>query len=347
MADGQGRSKNQKLKLLYIKQFFEDKTDDRHSASVADIINYLEENDIHAERKSIYDDIKNLENYGLVLRDFKDYGEEDEEEGKSKHRYARYQLMDRDFELREVKLISDSIASSKFLSERMSNNLIKKLGTLVSEHQRKEVRRQVSVMGRAKTMNDSALNMVDHIHQAIEADTTITFQYYHYSLNKSLKLDKNYSRKGELIEVSPWALLYDNDSYYLLAYTDGKFMTYRVDRMTRMAETKKKRQGKDEFEKIDMPSYTKSTFGMYNGTQEKVTMVFQNRMLDTVIDKFGKDVMFSKVDDQHFKVTVPVAVSPQFFAWVFGLGNYVTITEPESVVKQMKDMLGKVSKRYK
>ncbi len=96
-----------------------------------------------------------------------------------------------------------------------------------------------------------------------------------------------------------------------------------------------------------MPSYTKSTFGMYNGTQEKVTMVFQNRMLDTVIDKFGKDVMFSKADDQHFKVTVPVAVSPQFFTWVFGLGNYVTITEPESVVKQMKDMLGKVSKRYK
>ena len=86
---------------------------------------------------------------------------------------------------------------------------------------------------------------------------------------------------------------------------------------------------------------------MYNGKQEKVTMVFQNRMLDTVIDQFGKDVWLSKVDDQHFKVTVPVAVSPQFFAWVFGLGNYVTITGPESVVKQMKEMLGKVSKRYK
>ena len=346
MAEGQGRSKKQKLKLLYMKQFFEDKTDEEHSASVADIIAYLEENDVHAERKSIYDDIKNLESYGSLLREPKEDDDEEEEDDRPKHRYARYQLLERDFELREVKLISDSIASSKFLSERMSNNLIKKLGTLVSEHQRKEVRRQVSVMGRAKTMNDSALNMVDHIHKAIEEDTTITFKYYHYILNKSLKLEKNYSRKGELIEVSPWALLYDNDNYYLLAYTDGKFMTYRVDRMTSLSETKKQRQGKEELEKIDMPSYTKSTFGMYNGTQEKVTMVFQNRMLDTVIDKFGKDVWLSRVDDQHFKATVNVSVSPQFFAWVFGLGNYVTITGPDNVVKQMKDMLGKVSKRY-
>ena len=341
MAEGQGRSKKQKLKLLYMKQFFEDKTDYRHSASVADIIEYLEENDVHAERKSIYDDIKNLESYGLVLRDFKEDDEEVEEDDRPKHRYARYQLMERDFELREVKLISDSIASSKFLSERMSTNLIKKLGTLVSEHQRKEVRRQVSVMGRAKTMNDSALNMVDHIHEAIEADTTITFQYFHYSLSKSLKLEKKYSRKGELIEASPWALLYDNDNYY-----HGKLLTYRVDRMSHLLETKKKRQGKEEFEKIDMPSYTKSTFGMYNGTQEKVTMVFQDRMLDTVIDKFGKDVWLSRVDDNHFKASVTVSVSPQFFAWVFGLGNYVTITGPENVVKQMKDMLAKVSKRY-
>ena len=343
MAKGQGRSKSQKLKLLYIKQFFEDKTDERHAVSISDIRKYLGENGVSAERKSIYDDLKNLEDFGLTIRDWKD----DDEEG-IKHRYTRYQLMDRDFELREVKLISDSIASSKFLSESMSNNLIKKLGTLVSEYQRKEVRRQVRVMGRSKTKNDSALNVVDHIHAAIENNRIITFKYYHYSLNKNLKLEKAFSRKGELIEASPWALLYDNDNYYLLAYTDGKFMTYRVDRMTNVKEDEiKERQGKEEFEKIDMSSYTKSTFGMYNGTQEEVTMVFQNRMLDTVIDKFGKDVWFSRVDDQHFKVSVPVAVSPQFFAWIFGLGNYVTIIEPENVVKQMKDMLGKVSKRYK
>ncbi|MBQ8952790.1 MAG: WYL domain-containing protein [Clostridia bacterium] len=324
------RSENQKLKMLYLKQFFEEKTDENHPATMADILAYLKAHGVEAERKSVYSDITALEDYGMALRD------------EEKERNKGYRLFEHEFELKEVKLICDSIASSKFLSESMSDKLIKKLGTLVSEHQRKEVRRQVRVMGRAKTMNNSALNAVDHIHAAIEANTTIKFKYFHYDI----KLERQFSRKGEMLEVSPWALLYDNDNYYLLAYIDGDFRTYRVDRMASVSPGTNERQGKEEFEKMDMPAYTKSTFGMYNGKQEQVTMVFHNRMLDTVIDQFGKEVWLSKVDDWHFKVTVTVAVSPQFFAWVFGLGNYVTITAPDNVVKQMKDMLAKVSKRY-
>ena len=322
------RGANQKLKLLYLKQFFEDKTDEKHPATMADILAYLQANDVDAERKSIKTDLDALELYGMDVRRA-DYGK-------------AYLLLDREFELPEVKLIIDSVASSKFLSENKSDALIKKLGKLVSEHQRKELRRQVRVMGRAKTMNNSVLINTDRIHAAIAANTTITFKYFHYNI----KLDREYSRKGELFEVSPWALLYDNDNYYLLAYTDKDFRTYRVDRMANVEQGINERRGKEEFEKMDMPAYTKSTFGMYNGKQEEVTMVFHNRMLDTVIDQFGKEVWLSKVDDWHFKVTVTVAVSPQFFAWVFGLGNYVTITGPENVVKQMKDMLAKVQKRY-
>ena len=295
---------------------------------MADILAYLQANDVDAERKSIKTDLDALELYGMDVHRA-DYGK-------------AYLLLDREFELPEVKLIIDSVASSKFLSEKKSDALIKKLGKLVSEHQRKELRRQVRVMGRAKTMNNSVLINTDRIHAAIAANTTITFKYFHYNI----KLDREYSRKGELFEVSPWALLYDNDNYYLLAYTDKDFRTYRVDRMANVEQGINERRGKEEFEKMDMPAYTKSTFGMYNGKQEEVTMVFHNRMLDTVIDQFGKDVWLSKVDDWHFKVTVTVAVSPQFFAWVFGLGNYVTITAPDNVVKQMKDMLEKVSKRY-
>ena len=314
--------------LLYLKQFFEEKTDEDHPATMKQIREYLKANGVEAERKSVYTDLDALSDFGMDVRK--------DEYGKS------YQWYDREFELPEVKLIIDSVASSKFLSEKKSDALIKKLGKLVSEHQRKELRRQVRVMGRAKSMNNSVLINTDAIHAAIAANTTVKFKYFHYNL----KLERNYSRKGEVFEVSPWALLYDNDNYYLLAFIEGNFRTYRVDRMANVEQGTKEREGKEEFENMDMPSYSKSTFGMYNGKQEKVTMVFQNRMLDTVIDQFGKDVWLSKVDDQHFKVTVPVAVSPQFFAWVFGLGNYVTITEPESVVKQMKDMLGKVTQRY-
>ncbi len=322
------RSENQKLKLLYLKQFFEEKTDEEHPATMPDILAYLKEHGVEAERKSIYTDLAALADFGMDVRK-DDYGKS-------------YKWFDREFELPEVKLIIDSVASSKFLSEKKSETLIKKLGNLVSEHQRKELRRQVRVMGRAKTMNNSVLINTDAIHSAIAANTTVKFKYFHYNL----KLERNYSRKGEMFEVSPWALLYDNDNYYLLAYTESDFRTYRVDRMASVEQGINERQGKDEFDKMDMPAYSKATFGMYSGKQEHVTMVFHNRMLDTVIDQFGKDVWLSKVDDWHFKVTVTVAVSPQFFAWVFGLGNYVTITAPDNVVKQMKEMLEKVSKRY-
>ena len=152
--------------------------------------------------------------------------------------------------------------------------------------------------------------------------------------------------KGEFFEVSPWAMLYDNDNYYLFAYNEGEFRIYRVDRMAAVEQGTKERQGREEFEKMDMPSFSKATFGMFNGKQESVDMVFHNRMIDTVIDQFGKDVWLHKVDDKHFKVTVSVAVSPQFFAWVFGLGKYATITGPESVVQQMKEMLAEISKKY-
>ena len=266
------RSENQKLKLLYLKQFFEEKTDEEHPATMPDILAYLKEHGVEAERKSIYTDLTALADFGMDVRK--------DEYGKS------YQWFDREFELPEVKLIIDSVASSKFLSEKKSETLIKKLGKLVSEHQRKELRRQVRVMGRAKTMNNSVLINTDAIHSAIAAYTTVKFKYFHYDL----KLERNYSRKGEVFEVSPWALLYDNDNYYLLAYIEGDFRTYRVDRMANVEQGINERQGHEEFEKMDMPAYSKATFGMYNGKQEQVTMVFHNRMLDTVIDQFGREV---------------------------------------------------------
>ena len=322
------RGKNQKLKLLYLKQFFEEMTDEDHSATMPDILAYLEKHDVQAERKSIYDDLYSLADFGMDVRK--------DERGKS------YQWLDRTFELSELKLITDSVASSKFLSEKKSEALIKKLGTLCSEYQRKELRRQVRVLGRAKSMNNSVLINADHIHAAIAANTTVTFKYFHYNI----KMERQYSRKGEPYEVSPWALLYDNNNYYLLAYTEEDFRTFRVDRMANVEQGINDREGKDAFEKMDMAAYSRSTFGMYNGKEEWVEMVFQNRMIDTVIDQFGKDIRLTKEDDQHFRITVPVSVSPQFFAWVFGLGNYVTIKGPENVVKQMKDMLAKVGKRY-
>lgn len=180
------RGINQKLKLLYLKQFFEERTDEEHPATMPEILAYLKAHGVDAERKSIYDDLGALSDFGMDVRK-DDYGKS-------------YQWLDREFELPEVKLIIDSVASSKFLSEKKSETLIKKLGTLVSEYQRKELRRQVRVLGRARTMNNSVLINTDCIHTAIAANTTLKFKYFHYNL----RLEREYTKKGEPYEVSPW-----------------------------------------------------------------------------------------------------------------------------------------------
>lgn len=321
---------NPKLKLLYLKQFFEECTDEDHPATMPQILEYLDSKGIHAERKGIYADISYLEDFGMELRD------EDKERSKT------YRLLDRDFEPSEIKLILDSVASSKFLSERKSMDLMTKLEKLVSVHQRQSLKRQIKVTGRVKSMNGSVMYNVDTIHVAIASDTTVKFKYFHYNTQK----EREYTHDGKPYEVSPWTLLYDNSNYYLLAFVDDNIRTFRVDRMAEVKQGAKERQGKEQFESFDLVSFTKATFGMFSGKEEKVEMVFHNSLIDTVIDKFGKDVFISVVDDHHFKITVPVAVSPQFFAWIFGLGGKVTILGPKSVVKQMKDMLSKVSERY-
>ena len=324
------RKDSQNLKLLYMKDFFEEFTDEDHPAKANDIIAYLEQHGVKIERKSIYPGIASLEEYGLELKD------------PFAQRTKGYYLRERDFEPSEVKMILDSVASSKFLSESKSLELMKKLKRLVNEHHRKELDRQVKVSGRVKTMNDSTINNLDHIHSAIAENKTLKFKYFHYNLKK----EPVFTKDGKYYEVSPWVVLYDNSSYYLLAYVDNDIRTFRVDRMKHVSSGENERQGQEQFESFDLGKFTKQTFGMYSGKEEKVEMVFHNKMIDTVIDKFGKEVFLTKVDDYHFKIFANVSISPQFFAWIFGLGNYVTIKGPDSVVNEMKEMLGKVSKRY-
>ena len=191
-------------------------------------------------------------------------------------------------------------------------------------------------------MNDSTINNLDHIHEAISADKTLRFKYFHYNVKK----EQEFTKDGRYYEVSPWVVFYDNSNYYLLAFVDDAIRTFRVDRMKNVHKGAEDRQGKEQFEAFDLGHYMKSTFGMFSGKEEKVEMQFHNSLIDTVIDKFGKDVWISPVDEYHFRIDVPVAVSPQFFGWIFGLGGKATILGPKSVVNKMKEMLDKANEKY-
>lgn len=307
------------------------RTDENHPMTVAEMISALAANDISAERKSIYDDLEALRLFGLDVVQVK---------GKN----TVYYIGSRDFELPELKLLVDSVQSSKFITEKKTFSLIKKIENLASAYDAQLLQRQVYVRGRVKSMNESVYYNVDEISNAINADRVIRFQYFEYTVTK----ERRFRKDGALYEVSPFALMWDDENYYLLAWDDSAQMLkhYRVDKMTGISMTDSKRKGKDAFEKIDMSSYSGHVFGMFTGTEQSVKLKFASHLVGAVIDRFGKDVMIFPQGNDHFTVSIPVAVSPQFFAWVFGFGDEVEILSPASVREEMKKRLQLVSGRY-
>ena len=325
------KSPKQKMKLLFLIKMLQENTDEHHVLTTQEIIDKLAANDIHAERKSIYDDIRTLQDFGYdILQAGSRSG-------------GGYWLGSREFELPELKLLVDAVQSSRFITTKKSRELIHKLEHMVSRHDAGKLQRQVYVAGRIKTENESIYYSIDAIHRAIQENRQISFPYLEWTLKKELS-----PREGkERYLVSPWALIWREENYYLVAYDEeakGRRI-YRVDKMADIKiETEPRSHGEEFTENAALLS--KKTFGMYDGKVEMVRMKFFHRMMNTVIDKFGADVVVYRVDDEHFEITVPVAISPQFCGWIFGLGRQVEILEPKSVVKKMKDMLKNVGEMY-
>ena len=325
------RSAGQKLKLLYLMKIMQDKTDEHHALSVGELIEELGRYDIAAERKSIYDDLEALRLFGLDI-----------ETVRSKS--TGYYLAGRTFELPELKLLVDSVQSSKFITHKKSMMLIKKIESLCSVYEAQTLSRQVVVAGRIKTMNESIYYNVDKIHTGIGDNRKISFQYFEYSITK----EKVFRRDGERYIVSPFALTWDNENYYLIAYDADaeRIKHYRVDKMTDIQVTGQRRDGLEHFKNLDVAVYAKKLFSMFSGEEETVRIEFTNRLIGVVIDRFGKDVWVAPADDNHFVVRFGVAVSPQFLAWVAGFGSEAKILSPDSVVLKMKLLAREIASMY-
>ncbi len=323
---------NQKLKLLYLMKIFLEKTDENHRITTPELIESLKAYGISVERKTIYADIENLRTFGIDI-----VGEND---GRSYH----YYVASRDFELAELKLLVDSVQSAKFITEKKSDALIKKIESLTSQHEAKQLQRQVYVRGRNKTSNESIYYNVDFIHSAIATNVQVRFQYFQWNVKKQQEL----RRDGKWYQISPWALTWDDENYYMVGYDSeaAQIKHYRVDKMLSLELTEEKRTGETCFKQCDMASYTQQLFGMFDGEQQRVHMEFRNELAGVVIDRFGKDVTMLQTSKDHFEIRVNVAVSGQFLGWVMALGNGVRILEPESVVEEMKKRIRQLKELY-
>ena len=326
------RGSNQKFKFTYLMKIMAEKTDDEHSLTMPQILEELEKYEVSAERKSIYEDFKDMSNFGIeVIKE-------------QKGRETFYHIAGREFELAEVKLLIDAVQSAKFITQKKSKSLISKVKNFVSEHQAKQLQRQIVINDRVKTMNESVYYNVDDIHTAINQNRKIKFKYYKWDIDK--KLVERHG--GSYFFVSPWALLWDDENYYMIAFDDwdNKIKHYRVDKMMYIEVGNDERAGKEEFKNFDMAKYSKATFGMYHGEKTKVCIKFANHMCGVFIDRFGKDTLFRKTDENHSELIADVNVSPQFFGWIFSLGNDVEIVSPKEVVNELREYTKKFIMKY-
>lgn len=322
----------QKQKLLIMEQLFNKRTDENHALTGNQLIDILAHQDIKAERKTIYDDIATLCDSGIKL-----------EVTKIGHSNA-YFLSERLFQDEELFLLADAVASSKFLTIKKSNELIKKLQSLTSDHKAKQLRRSIYVDNRTKAFNENIYYTINTVQEGIFSDRNITFNYFEYSLEKRKQLKHG----GELYTVSPFQLIWENDNYYLACYCfkHKKICRYRVDRMTNVTVSDEKRCKLTEEEAEEMKNQ-RSLYSMYGGEEETVQIQFDNSLINVVIDRFGERVICHQNSENTFYINADVQISPTFWGWLFQFGDKAKILGPSQVTVMAQRKIKELADMYK
>ncbi|MBQ8620525.1 MAG: WYL domain-containing protein [Clostridia bacterium] len=326
------RKENQRKKLLILRDILLRNTDERHGLTRKEIEVELSRYDIEVSRQTFAEDLELLREFGVDIMT-------DRVGSKT-----IYYVGEREFALPELKLLIDSIQASRFITEKKAMELIRKMEKLCSKHEAAELQRGAVIVDRIKNMNESIFYNVDAVHQAINQNSKIRFQYFNYNI----QAEREYKHGGKIYEESPYAMVCTDDNYYLLAYNSERniIKNYRVDKLAAVQVTGEPREGREVFEQYDLKRFTRNSFGMFSGKEAKVTMRFSHRFANAVVDRFGKDVFMRRVDDNWVEVVAPVVVSPMFFRWLYGLGAEAYIVGPQDVKEAMKNHLLEVSKLY-
>lgn len=327
VADNDNTQSKQRLKMLYLRDIFLKYTSEGHPITRAQIESLLGEQGINEGRKAFAEDIEALRDYGMDIQS-------------TTGRTAAYQLVSREFELAELKLLADAVNSSKSLTMNQSKTLTRKLSTLCSERDAQQLRRNIYVSGRTKQPNKGVLYNIDTIHRAISGEGKrfrLNFRYYEYDMAKKRKY------RDKIRSCSPYSLVWDNEHYYLIAWNDHRecYSNYRVDRMEDVRITDIPARPIDP--DFDLEKYVASHISMFSGETVEVRLRCERNLVNAVLDRFGMGVrMLPEEDGEHFSVFVDVAPQPPFYAWVFQFGGAVKIISPENVAGEYREMLDRV-----
>lgn len=361
-----GRKTNQKMKPYLVYQFLLKKTDENHFITAEEIVGYLQETcGIEAERRSIYKDIDAINKALWILENDEpiealddlinsEYYEDEKTIVYDKHLKGFY-VRQRHFETSDIRLISECIYSSKYISQDEAERLVDIMREFVSEYQADSIHADALVTNRVRTLNKSTIGNITTINDAISKKIygeehipeKISFKYLKYNIND---IDHQVERRqGLAYTVSPYKLIINDGNYYLLAFDDYSqdIRTYRVDRMKSIRMTGIPRDGEDQFLKIDLKTYMQRTFSMFHGEKEHLVLRFRMSLLDTVIERFGRtNVTYTKSDEHHFNISVDVEISDQFFGWLCGFGQGVQIVAPQEIKNKYTNYLKSIISRY-
>ena len=320
----------QKLKLMYLYKILLAESDEEHPLSIKDLIDRLREYGITAERKSIYSDLESLEEYGIDLI-------------RTRDTTTRWFIGERLFDVPELQLLANAVASSKFISEPRSARLVGKITSLASVHTAGRINRQIYLLNRRKHDNERIFYNIDRIHDAIGAKRAVSFQYFEYTVKK----EKQYRRDGESYTAIPYALCWDDDNYYMIAYYPryDSITNFRVDRMENVAlgdaDTNDERRAA-----FDIETHTQGLFSMFGGEKLLARIAFAPHLIGAVLDRFGRDVAIVPCADGWFAIAADVIVSPAFWGWLFQFGADARVIGPDHLVLQAGEEVRKISQLY-
>ncbi len=326
-----------KLKLLYIKDLLERKSDEDNPVSVDMIIEMLEEKGITCERKSVYSDIETLRRYGMDIES-------------ARYPKPGYSLLARDFELPELRLLVDAVQAANFITQKKSKELIKKIGTLCSEQQKNTIEGQVYIENRVKCTNEEIYYNIDIIHRAISSDRQISFTYGKRCISEDgteiTVLEKEHC-------VSPYAMIWSNDHYYLVSNNEkyDNLMHLRIDRMKKVEITDKKSRSFSEVSPykqfFDSADYSGKIFNMFSGDNRRLEISCDYTILEEILDRFGTEVTIRNSQREgHFTLSTKCVISEGLVSWIMQFGQKVEVIAPESLRKDVKAKAEEISALY-
>jgi len=304
-------------KLLELKDILYEDTDENNGITMKEILNKLQAVcGTKPDKKTVYTDLDVLEDYGMDI--VRPHG-----------RATEYRLIRGENELScvEIKMLIDTVQASHFLTKKQADGIISKLRRLCSKHERKTLNHEVIIANHAKSDNRHILYTMDQIHVAIETNKQIRFQYYTYDMYKR----KEYHHFGNEYRVSPFALIYHQGLYILVAIPakDTRIRFYRIDRMENVVISRADRLHEEVFNEIDIDRFTSGTFGLRASEVRDVTLRCHKSLVDTIMDRFGADVPFTIVDEKYFEITVPAVMNSDFYGWLVSLGGRISIIAPK------------------